>query len=413
MFTRVGAIAFKKDLTNTIALCDVLGNPQQHFESIHIAGTNGKGSTSHMLASVLQEAGFKVGLYTSPHLKDFRERIKVNGNLIPEEAVIQFVANYKPLFDAVKPSFFEWTVALAFDYFAHEKVDIAIIETGLGGRLDSTNIIEPKLSVITNIGWDHMDMLGDTLPKIAFEKAGIIKPNIPVVIGEYHAETFPVFEQKAKQENASIIHAPSQIELKDVHFSNAVIHCSAWYKGALWLDEIQLPLAGIYQQHNLKTVLAALKQLISMGVSISIQHIILGLNKVIVNTGLHGRWQVLNQKPLTICDTGHNLEGIQLVVQQLLQQTYHHLHIVFGMVKDKDISKVLSILPKEATYYFCQADIPRALPAQELQEQAKAFQLVGETFITVQEALSEAQERAGEQDLIFIGGSTFIVAEVI
>jgi dihydrofolate synthase / folylpolyglutamate synthase len=413
MFTRIGAAAFKKDLTNTLALCEVLNNPQHSFKSIHIAGTNGKGSTSHLLASVLQEAGYNVGLYTSPHLKDFRERIRINGEMIPEQNVVDFVAQYQHHFDAIKPSFFEWTVALAFDYFAHQQVDIAIIETGLGGRLDSTNIITPLLSIITNIGWDHMDMLGDTLTQIAGEKAGIIKQNIPVIIGEYQPEVQEVFAVKARQENSPLTVASQLISIQAFRNDNLKSYVDTQLHGKPWLQNIECGLAGNYQQRNIPTVLAAILELRIQGFEISDTQLRKGLLDVIQQTGLKGRWQVLAQKPLTICDTGHNVNGIQLVLEQLNQTPHKQLHVVIGMVSDKDISKILVLLPKHATYYFCNANIPRALPAKELKQAAMQMGLAGEAYPTVKEALHAAQQKATTDDLIFIGGSTFVVAEVV
>lgn len=342
MFTRIGAAAFKKDLTNTLALCNVLGEPQQQFKSIHVAGTNGKGSTSHMLASVLQHAGYKTGLYTSPHLKDFRERIRINGQLIPEQTVVDFVAEYKSLFDEIQPSFFEWTVALCFYYFAAEKVDIAVIETGLGGRLDSTNVITPELSIITNIGWDHTDMLGDTYEKIAAEKAGIIKQHVPVVIGEFNEATFPVFSNKAGETASVLISAFSEVELKNTSSSNAAFTCDVFVQGELFIEQLTCDLTGIYQQHNIKTVISSLLQLMSQGYKITVQDIRNGLSAVKQSTGLAGRWQVLQQQPLMVADTGHNVNGIAYVLEQIAQQEFEKLHVVIGMVKDKDISKVLA-----------------------------------------------------------------------
>lgn len=413
MFTRIGAAAFKKDLTNTLALCEVLNNPQHQFKSIHIAGTNGKGSTSHMLASVLQEAGYKVGLYTSPHLKDFRERIRINGQMIPEQTVVDFVAAHKQTFDEVQPSFFEWTVALCFDHFAKEQVDIAIIETGLGGRLDSTNIITPLLSVITNIGWDHMDMLGDTLPKIAFEKAGIIKPNAPVVIGEYQQETAPVFIEKATETSSRIVFATDLIQSSAFTNNNFFCSCNISLNSTPWLNELECDLPGMYQQLNIATVLATVVELRKCGWNIGEDSIRSGMRTVKENTGLMGRWQVLSEHPLTICDTGHNVNGIAFVTKQLKHISYKQLHIVLGMVKDKDISKVLSLLPKGAHYYFCNADIPRALASGELQQQASAMALHGNSYGSVKNAWLAAQQHAAKDDVIFIGGSTFVVAEVV
>lgn len=413
MFTRIGAAAFKKDLTNTLALCEALHNPQHQFKSIHIAGTNGKGSTSHMLASVLQEAGYTVGLYTSPHLKDFRERIRINGEMIPEHTVIDFVAQHKTFFDTIQPSFFEWTVALCFDYFAKQQVDIAIIETGLGGRLDSTNVITPLLSVITNIGWDHMDMLGDTLPKIAGEKAGIIKHDIPIIIGEFHADTAPVFKEKAATENSEIIFAKDVITVSNFSNSNFLSTCDISVNGQPWLNKIECDLPGSYQELNITTVATTLYQLQKMGWSITLDGIRKGLRSVKKNTGLMGRWQVLAETPLTICDTGHNVNGITLVIKQLTQTQYSQLHIVLGMVKDKDITKVLSLLPQDATYYFCNADIPRALSADDLRDQAAQIGLKGKSYGSVKNAWLAAQQHAKPDDVIFIGGSTFVVAEVV
>jgi dihydrofolate synthase / folylpolyglutamate synthase len=413
MFTRVGASAYKKDLTNTIALCNLLNNPQQQFKSIHVAGTNGKGSTSHMLASILQEAGFKVGLYTSPHLKDFRERIRINGIPIPEDFVVDFVNEYRPHFDRIQPSFFEWTVALCFHFFAKQKVDFAIIETGLGGRLDSTNIITPILSVVTNIGWDHMDMLGNTLPLIAIEKAGIIKPHIPIVIGEYDVETAPTFLQRAEEEKSNITFAKDCINVLNFHSNGLISTIEIHNTITNNKEEYTCDLAGNYQQHNIVTVLAAINQLIQQHIKIPRSAISNGLNHVKANTSLAGRWQVLQTQPLIICDTGHNINGIKFVIHQLYQTQHHHLHMVIGMVKDKDIDKILSLLPNQATYYFCNANIPRALPSQELQSLALQYGLVGHSYATVQQALAAAKSNALLNDLIFIGGSTFVVAEVV
>ena len=412
MFTRIGAAAFKKDLTNTLALCSVLNNPHKQFKTIHIAGTNGKGSTSHMLASVLQHAGYKVGLYTSPHLKDFRERIRINGQVIPEQVVVDFVANHQATFDEVKPSFFEWTVALCFDYFAHEKVDVAIIETGLGGRLDSTNVITPQLSVITNIGWDHMDMLGDTLEKIAAEKAGIIKPNVPVVVGEYQTETWPVFEATASQNQSTLTLAADAVKLTVTEANHNYLTFNAAV-GDKTYTQLQCDLTGIYQKHNLKTVLAALYQLQNIGYQISDLALAQGLKNVKQTTGLMGRWQVLQQQPLMVADTGHNVNGLEYVLAQINEQTFTQLHVVIGMVRDKDITKVLKLLPTTAKYYFTQAQIPRALPAIELAQMAQDFGLLGDVYVSVNDAKQAAMHYAQTTDMIFIGGSTFIVAEAL
>lgn len=413
MFTRIGAAALKPDLTNTLALCEALGNPHKKFRTVHIAGTNGKGSTSHMLASILQAAGYKTGLHTSPHLKDFRERTRVNGQMMSEDFVIHFVEENKTLFETIKPSFFEMTVAMCFDYFAKQQVDIAIIETGLGGRLDSTNIIRPQLSVITNIGWDHTDLLGDTLAKIAFEKAGIIKPNTPVVIGESDAETAPVFINKATDENAPIVFADAQLQLENFDNRGDVAVFDVWQNNQVLFSGVECDLTGIYQKKNITTVLAAVLQLQEQGWEITEAHIRQGLQSIKSSTGLMGRWQKLSDNPLTYADTGHNLNGIQEVLKQISLTPHNQLHIVWGMVKDKDITKVLGLLPQKAHYYFCNAQLPRALPAAEMQQQATAFGLQGNHYPTVAEALKAAQTTAQQGDLVFVGGSTFVVAEVV
>jgi dihydrofolate synthase/folylpolyglutamate synthase len=413
MFTRIGSAAIKKDLTNTLAMCKALGEPQNKIKTIHIAGTNGKGSTSHMLASILQEAGYKTGLYTSPHLKDFRERIRINGKMISEGFVVDFVEKNQALFEEIEPSFFEWTVALCFDYFAQEKVDIAIIETGLGGRLDSTNVISPLLSIITNIGWDHTDMLGDTLEKIAFEKAGIIKPKTPVVIGEYQSETFPVFMKKALELESQIFLSTQKV---NVLYFNSGVQASAFdvqfQFGEYWKN-VYCDLNGIYQQHNLRTVLASLEPIMKAGFSINEKAVRNGLMHVKQNTELMGRWQIIGTEPMVVCDTGHNINGIEYVVKQIGMQKFDKLHMVIGMVKDKDVSKVLSILPKDATYYFTKAAIPRAMLESDLQALAIAYNLKGKTYASVAEAIAAAKQQANSNDLIFIGGSTFIVAEAL
>jgi dihydrofolate synthase/folylpolyglutamate synthase len=413
MFTRIGAAAFKKDLTNTLALCEALGHPEKKFKSIHIAGTNGKGSVSHMLAAILQCAGYKTGLYTSPHLRDFRERIRINGALMDEQTVVDFVATHEALFERIEPSFFEMTVALCFDYFAKQHVDIAVIETGLGGRLDSTNVIRPELCVITNIGWDHMDMLGDTLPKIAVEKAGIIKYNIPSVIGEVYNETRPVFEAKAHEEKSFQVFAQDEYSLRNTQLLRDGVKADIDWHGQPLFTDLFCGLAGSYQFHNMLTVLAAVEQLQQQGWSITEEHIREGMAQVTTLTGLMGRWQMLSEKPLTIADTGHNLNGVQFVVNQLKMYPHKQLRMVWGMVRDKDISKILQLLPHEAVYYFCKADLPRALESELLAEQASAFGLQGSTWPSVKEALAQARADASTDDLIFIGGSTFVVAEII
>ncbi len=412
MFTRVGAVAYKKDLTNTLALCHALNNPQTQFKTIHVAGTNGKGSTSHMLAAVLQKAGYKTGLYTSPHLKDFRERIKVNGKAVSKPFVTGFVERNKVLIEQIKPSFFECTVAMAFDYFAFKKVDVAIIETGLGGRLDSTNIIEPDLSVITNIGWDHTDLLGDSLSKIATEKAGIIKYNIPVVVGSTLPETLQVFEQKSVQTNSKLW--LTEKEIKVSNFKTTAKGCSLLVKSKNTnYGKLTCDLGGTYQKQNIALVVLAYEQLKALKYRITKQHLKQGIAAVVKTTGLMGRWQVLHSKPLTIADVGHNEDGIRMVVKQLKHLKANKLHMVIGMVKDKDIEKVLRLLPKNAQYYFTNANLPRALNAHELAKQAKLFGLKGEVYTNVKKAVSSAKKNALKSDVIFIGGSTFVVADAL
>jgi dihydrofolate synthase/folylpolyglutamate synthase len=411
MFQRVGAVAYKKDLTNTLALCQLLGNPQEKFKSVHIAGTNGKGSTSHMLASILQEAGYRTGLYTSPHLKDYTERIRVNGIPVTTAFVIDFLNRTHTLIESIKPSFFEITVAMAFEYFAHQQVDAAIIETGLGGRLDSTNVIQPLLSVITNIGWDHMDLLGDTLEKIAFEKAGIIKPHTPVVISERQSDVEFVFQEKASGMESEIYFAPDtyRVELKQEH---AFAGWKAYRNKELMMELEQFQLGGRYQQKNIAGVLMAIEILQKSGLSISQPALQRGFEHVVSNTHLKGRWQKLGERPLIICDTGHNKDGVEQVVAQLKTIAYQKLHIVIGIVKDKDAGSVLALLPADAHYYFCQASIPRAEKAEVLAGTARAIGLNGDVVPGVNEAIQKAKENASPDDVIFIGGSTFVVAEI-
>jgi dihydrofolate synthase/folylpolyglutamate synthase len=423
VFTRVGASAYKADLSNTIELCKRLNNPQHKFKTIHIAGTNGKGSTSHMLAAVLQVAGYKTGLYTSPHLKDFRERIRVNGQMISEQSVIDFVKDHKNDFEDIQPSFFEMTVGLAFDIFAKEQVDIAVIETGLGGRLDSTNIITPLLSIITNIGWDHMNILGDTLQLIAAEKAGIIKPNIPVIIGERQDEIADIFIRKAEKEKAPFSFASecwgvkSDLEAKGerqkVKGYDELLDIEVTNHSKSTTQNLQLDLTGSYQLKNIKTVLSAIDELRRQGFTITDEHIKTALSQVKTLTGLHGRWETLNTKPLTICDTGHNPEGIAEVLKNIANIKYKQLHFVIGIVNDKDSSKVLAMLPKNAVYYFCRPDIPRGLEAESLKQKAEGFGLIGKVYPSVKAALASAQGNAKDGDLVFVGGSTFVVAEVV
>lgn len=412
MFSRIGAAAYKKDLHNTIQFCEALGNPQTKFRSIHVAGTNGKGSVSHMMASVLQVAGYKTGLYTSPHLKDFRERIKINGNFCEEDFVMGFVDEVKPLIEKIEPSFFEITVAMAYNYFAKQKVDIAIIETGLGGRLDSTNIIIPELSVITNIGWDHMNILGDTLEKIAFEKAGIIKNNVPVIVGETLPETKPIFENTAKEKHAAIFFASEQRYVAGWQYEHHKLSVDVAETHNDDRKNYQLDLPGVYQTKNLLTVLETLHQLKQQGWKLDDEAIRKGLATAKQSTGLHGRWEQVSENPTVILDVGHNADGIKQIVEQIELSTYNKLHLIIGMVKDKDVNKALSLLPKYADYYFTKAQIPRAMPEAELAEKAAALGLQGNTFPEVNQALNDALTHADKNDLIIVLGSVFLVGEV-
>lgn len=417
MYQRQGASAFKKDLGNTIALCDAMGNPQRHFRSIHVAGTNGKGSTAHFLASILQAAGLRTGLYTSPHLKDFRERIRVNGEMIPEEKVIEFVNANRHHFDRIAPSFFEMTVAMAFHHFREEKVDIAVIETGMGGRLDSTNVITPLLSVITNIGHDHQQFLGDTLAEIAGEKAGIIKQGIPVVIGEWHEQTAPVFQRKAAEMEAPLRFASDELHLMESAADvGRNMTLALTYREAATDRHVHAVsgLAGPHQHRNVSTVLCAVDVLRNAGIALSDGALAAGLREVVGRTGLLGRWQCLGERPLIMCDTGHNMEGIAPVVRQLETISEGRaLHVVWGMVSDKDHSPVLALLPRNATYYFCRPDIPRGLDAAAMRDKAAQHGLHGNALPSVNAALAAAKDAAGQDDVVFIGGSTFVVAEVV
>lgn len=412
MFSRIGASAIRKDLVNTIKLCDALGNPHSTFKTVHVAGTNGKGSTSHMIAAILQSAGYKTGLYTSPHLHDFRERIKIDGKMIPTQEVVDFTERIQPLIEPIDPSFFEITVAMAFDYFAREKVDIAIIEVGLGGRLDSTNIITPELSVITNIGYDHMNLLGDTLELIAGEKAGIIKSKVPVVVGEWLPVTKPVFEAKALKENAPLVFATDDLFISDWSYKKTHLEATVANHHNDERETFQLDLSGYYQTKNLLTVLASIKQLQQQGWNISRAHIQKGLSQAKKLTGLHGRWELVHHKPDIILDVAHNEDGIRQLLSQLEISDHHQLHIVIGMVKDKEISNVLALLPKEAIYYFTKAQIPRALPEDQLETMAKQNGLQGKSFPDVNAALKAARAHAQQNDLILVCGSVFVVAEV-
>lgn len=415
MFQRIGNQAFKKDLSNTLAICEQLDNPHQKFKSIHVGGTNGKGSTSHIIAAVMQAHGFKVGIYTSPHYKDFRERIKINGKLISKKYIVDFVEQNKTTFDKIKPSFFEWTVGLAFDYFANQKVDIAIIEVGLGGRLDSTNIITPLLGVITNISFDHTQFLGDTLPLIAGEKAGIIKKEIPIIIGETHKETAPIFKQTAKKQNAPILFADKQLKIdrKKVLPNHQVFDITKGKK--LIFKDLHLNLIGEYQQKNLTTALTALLNLSPVFPDFVLEKgkLKAGLKDLQSRTRMMGRWQKLGEKPLIIADSGHNEGGLKLTMKQLENIQYKKLHFVLGAVNDKSITKMLSMLPKEAKYYFAKANIPRGLAADLLKKEADTFGLKGRTYSSVRNALRAAKRAAEADDMIFVGGSTFVVAEAI
>ncbi|NVO01750.1 MAG: bifunctional folylpolyglutamate synthase/dihydrofolate synthase [Bacteroidetes bacterium] len=415
MFHRVGAVAYKADLKNTIKLCKLLKNPQNKFKSIHIAGTNGKGSTSHLLASVLQEAGYKVGLYTSPHLKDFRERIRINGEMIPKYFVKSFIEKYKTDFEEIGLSFFEMTVGLAFQHFANNNIDIAVIETGLGGRLDSTNIINPEISIITNISSDHKNLLGDTLEKIAFEKAGIIKSKTPVIIGESQKGIKEVFIEKAKLLEAPIFFADKDLKIENWKLIRdaAFVSFDVFEKNNLIYNKLHSPLIGNCQKKNILTVLKSIELLQTKKWKIDNKSISNGISRVVKNTQLLGRWQILGKNPLIICDTGHNEDGIKQILEQIKETPHQKLHFVLGMVNDKDIETILSLLPKTATYYFCKANIPRGLPAEELSIRAEIKGLYGNNFESVTKALESAKKKAHPDDLIFVGGSTFIVAEVV
>jgi dihydrofolate synthase/folylpolyglutamate synthase len=413
MYQRQGAVAFKKDLTNTIALCAFLNDPQTKFKTVHVAGTNGKGSVSHMLASVFQEAGYKVGLYTSPHLKDFRERIKINGEMIPEADVIDFVSENKTQFETIKPSFFEMTVALAFDHFAKERVDIAIIETGLGGRLDSTNVIIPELSVITNIGYDHQQFLGETLPEIAGEKAGIIKPKVPVVVGEFQQQIAHVFEKKADEMNSRLRFADREWEMRSQKIDEEELQLRVRHYDGSEMEFVS-QLSGPHQSKNLITVLESVRTLSDSGWNLTAEHFKAGVRSTISNTGLKGRWQVLAREPLIIADTGHNKEGIEPNLKRLLSvRNAEQLHFVWGMVSDKDVIATLKMLPPTSNYYFCKPDVPRGLDVNILAHTATEIGLSYSVHASVADALKKAKDQAMPDDIIYVGGSTFVVAEVV
>ncbi|MCD6112544.1 MAG: bifunctional folylpolyglutamate synthase/dihydrofolate synthase [Bacteroidales bacterium] len=415
MYQRIGSAAYKADLNTTLAIDKLLNHPHKNYKTIHIAGTNGKGSVSHSIASILQAKGLKTGLYTSPHLKDYRERIRINGEKISQEYVCQFLNKYKKDFDKIKPSFFEMTFAMATEYFSENNIDIAVIETGMGGRLDSTNIISPIFSVITNISFDHVRFLGNTIEEIAEEKAGIIKSNIPVIIGETQKETKPVFINKAKKEKTKILFADRNFSIQNNNNNGSSLKANyeILKKGKLYIKNLKCPLLGLYQNKNLLTVIQATELINETFIKISKDTIKQGIENVITGTGLMGRWQILSEKPMIICDTGHNEAGIQFVTEQIKQTPYNKLHFVIGMVNDKNISHILKLLPVEAKYYFCKADIPRGLNQDILAEEAKSIGLKGETFNSVNQAFEAAKNNADDDDLIFVGGSNFTVAEIL
>lgn len=412
MFHRVGAVAYKANLDNTHHLMELLDHPEQGFRSVHVAGTNGKGSSSHMLAAVLQAAGYKTGLYTSPHLLDFRERIRVNGGMVPEEVVTGFVQAHRAAFDRIQPSFFEWTVALAFDYFRNEQVDIAIIETGLGGRLDSTNVITPEVALITNIGWDHMNLLGDTLEKIAAEKAGIIKPGVPVIISEGQLETIHVLTSAAQRAGSNSCVADQEYKVEAIGGDGRDLNVSVEREGAVQLH-YTIGLPGRYQTKNVAGVLATIYRLREMGWKIPEAAVARGLRDVRSLTGLMGRWQLLKEQPKVIADVGHNLDGIREILLQLEHENHTDLHWVIGVVEDKDLSGILPLLPAAATYYCCKPDLPRGRDAASLCQALREHGLRAEAYPSVAMALASAMRSANERDLILIAGSTFVVAEAM
>jgi len=414
IYQRVGKAAYKANLDTTIKLLGALNNPQYTFKAIHIAGTNGKGSVAHQITSILQEAGYKTGLYTSPHLRDFRERIRVNGVMIEKEFVTEFINKNHDIIEKIKPSFFEMTVAMAYEYFASLNVDFAVLETGMGGRLDSTNVCNPIITAITNIGLDHTMFLGNTLEKIAIEKAGIIKPNTPLIIGRKQNETFEVFDNIAREKNAEILYAEDLISIKTLNTPNPFKkNFDIWHRNELFAENAISPLAADYQTENICTAITIALKLKEIGLSISSDNIIYGLKNVISNTSLAGRWHKISNMPLTICDTGHNIDGIQAVVNQIKQMNYNNLHFVFGMVNDKEPYDILNLLPKNASYYFCKPDIPRGMEEEMLAEHAFKAGLNGKTHSSVMEAYNSARNNSNPNDLIFIGGSTFVVAEII
>ncbi len=414
VFHRIGPAAYKANLNNTLKINEFLNHPEKQFKSIHIAGTNGKGSTAHILSSILQEKGLKTGLCTSPHLKDFRERIKINGKMIPEKYLKDFFNETNIKFiETINPSFFELTTGITFKYFADQKVDIAVVETGMGGRLDSTNTVNPLVSIITNIGLDHSDLLGDTLEKIAFEKAGIIKPNIPVIIGQKQDLIKKVFDLKAKENNASIFYADDNYSIDYIKNHDNYYYYDVYNKNNK-IFQIESPLGGSYQNHNIITALQCCELLNNKyDYKISNNHIINGLKNVIDNTGFRGRWTILSKKPLIVCDTGHNKEALEIIIENINSCEYDKLHFIVGFMNDKKIDDILSMLPKDAAYYFTKANVPRSLDANILKEKAKKFGLKGMVFNQVNQAFDKAKELSTKDDMIFIGGSTFVVAEVL
>ncbi|OGX87022.1 bifunctional folylpolyglutamate synthase/dihydrofolate synthase [Hymenobacter glacialis] len=415
MFQRVGAAGYKKGLGNTLALAEAMGHPERMFRSVHVAGTNGKGSSSHLLSAVLQAAGYKVGLYTSPHLREFTERVRINGQELTPDYLVAWVARWRPLFEEIQPSFFEMCVALAFSYFAEQRVDVAIVEVGLGGRLDSTNIITPLVSLITNISFDHQALLGNTLVEIAGEKAGIIKPGVPVVISQNQPEVAGVFEREAAAKLAHLVYAD---RVYQAAFANgpapegALRAVAITQHGRPYLPNVELGLPGDYQLLNLPGVLATLDELRALGFRLTEASIRTGLRQVTQLTSLRGRWSIIGRRPTVVCDTAHNAAGLQLVMAQLQRLPHHTLHLVIGAVNDKDVAGMLQLLPSAATYYFCAANIPRALPAGQLALQAAALDLRGEAYNSVAAAVAAARAAAQPEDVVFIGGSTFVVAEV-
>jgi dihydrofolate synthase / folylpolyglutamate synthase len=415
MYQRIGKAAYKADLKNTVTILNATGDPEKKLKAIHIAGTNGKGSVAHIIASILQEAGYRTGLYTSPHLKDFRERIKIDGQLIPEATVTDFVNKYKKTFVDIKSSFFEMTVGLAFKYFADENVDFAVIETGLGGRLDSTNLCKPVVSVITNIGIDHTSFLGDTVEKIAYEKAGIIKQNIPVVIGKHQLGVDSIFDTISSKLSSPIIYAEDEMKLRTFESDDDDFQSmDVWYRNQIIITGLKSPLLGIYQDENICTALRVIELLKENNlIELSSKNITDGVENIIGNTGFYGRWQKLSSNPRTICDTGHNIDGIKAVVKQLEELNFVHLHFVIGMVNDKDVFSILALLPNKATYYFCKPDIPRGMDEEELARYGFKAGLNGKSYNSVTQAYHSAINNAGINDLVFVGGSTFVVSEVI